>query len=61
MPRLAAEISNHLLYKEYTHCDGGRGWRPAETTYRWEKRRMAKLSRRNARVIIGEYPNEKED
>jgi len=55
MPRLAAEISYNLLYKEYTHCDGGRGWKPSETTYRWEKRQMAKLSRRNAKVIIGEF------
>jgi hypothetical protein len=52
---LALEISYNLLYKEYTHCDGGRGWKPASTIYRWEKRRMAKVSRRNGRKVVAEY------
>jgi len=55
MTGLAVEFSPNLLYKEYTHCDGGRGWKPASTIYRWEKRRMAKLSRRNGRKVVAEY------
>lgn len=55
MTRLAVEFSDNLHYKEITHQDGGRGWRPASTVYRWEKRRMAKLSRRNGREIVAEY------
>jgi len=55
MVRLALEFSPNLHYKEITHFDGGRGWRPATTPYRWEKRRMAKLSRRNGREIVAEY------
>jgi hypothetical protein len=55
MTRLVVEFSPNLHYKELTHFDGGRGWRPATTPYRWEKRRMAKLSRRNGREIVAEY------
>jgi hypothetical protein len=55
MQRLALEFSVNLHYKEYTHFDGGRGWRPASTPYRWEKRRMAKIARRNAEVVVQEY------
>ena len=59
MPRLAIEFSYSLAYKEYTHHDGGHGWTKSGNQcrgiYRWEKRRMAKLSRRNAQVIVAEY------
>lgn len=55
MTRLALEFSTNLHYKEHTHFDGNQGWRPANTPYRWEKRRMAKLSRRNGREIVAEY------
>lgn len=55
MTRLVLEYSDSLHYKEITHYDGGRGWRPDETVYRWEKRRMAKRSRRNGREIVAEY------
>jgi hypothetical protein len=59
VPRLALEFSVNLRYKEITHHDGGHGWTKSgsrgRATYRWEKRRMAKLSRRNGREIIAEY------
>ncbi len=55
MVRLALEFSVNLHYKEITHFDGTQGWRPANTPYRWEKRRMAKLSRRNGREVVAEY------
>ena len=55
MARLVLEYSDSLYYKELTHFDGTRGWRPATTPYRWEKRRMSKVSRRNGKEIVAEY------
>jgi len=59
MTRLALEFSVNLHYKEVTHHDGGHGWTKSgsrgRTTYRIEKRRMAKVSRRNGKELIAEY------
>jgi hypothetical protein len=59
MAGLALEFSVNLCFKELTHHDGGHGWTKSQGQgrgyYRWEKRRMAKLSRRNGVKIVAEY------
>ena len=60
---LELEFSPNLHYKELTHSSSvGRGtrrrndhgWRDT-TSYRWEKREMAKTRRRNGKRVVAEY------
>lgn len=56
---LALEFSDTLRYKERTHWDENSDHLVVRNTrYGWSKRKMAKVSRRNGKVLIAEYDDE---